>query len=657
MQSQDALLSQLGNALVSPVDPPIESLAVGAGLEGSWHSYDGQTYFIVLNTTGQTLSNQTLTMSGIDPTATSMSVYNESRSLSIVGGSITDTFAPYQAHVYVVNNPAPAVPQLTLPAGVNLDAITDFSTGDVFVDAIKMFRQWATYLSATNANPNLTFTSQGLPLENASALSYLYDYPDGVYHLTYQGQATITFSTFGQNGQPLATTYNAATDTTTAAVTLTRGTDSFLIINVSNLNAADPLRNLHLISPGYDVNTTQVFTQSFLQRLQPMTTLRFMDWGMTNDSTVSLWSQRTQPDFWSQADGNGVAYEYMIDLANTLHKDIWINVPESVMAATYVPGQPNTANNYVTQMADLFRDELDPGLKIHLEYGNEMWNQGSFQQASQIQALANTDPTLTNTDAFGRAAQEYALQAAYVSQIWQQQFGAASNRVSMVLGGQTGLTYWATTGLAFVQSYLGVNPNTLFGELAIAPYFGNDMGSDNTASLTADTLFSDLSTFVSTTLNQWIKDAKAVAVQYGLNLSAYEGGQNLFNLVNGTLANQVQSDPRMGQIYQQALTVWEQDGGGLYNLFSNNGPFWGLLPNQSVLGSVKFNAVLPMIDVSGDADLDGTVGFSDLNILAQNYGQSGLYWQQGDFNGDGVVNFADFQILMENFGSTKLFSN
>ena len=37
----------------------------------------------------------------------------------------------------------------------------------------------------------------------------------------------------------------------------------------------------------------------------------------------------------------------------------------------------------------------------------------------------------------------------------------------------------------------------------------------------------------------------------------------------------------------------------------------------------------------GDANLDGSVNFSDLSKVLANYGQSGMTWSQGDFNYDG----------------------
>lgn len=56
--------------------------------------------------------------------------------------------------------------------------------------------------------------------------------------------------------------------------------------------------------------------------------------------------------------------------------------------------------------------------------------------------------------------------------------------------------------------------------------------------------------------------------------------------------------------------------------------------------------------LTGDANQDATVNFSDLVIVAQNYGKtdSRLGWSDGDFTGDGAVSFADLVALAQNYG-------
>ncbi|MCC6680953.1 MAG: PEP-CTERM sorting domain-containing protein [Phycisphaeraceae bacterium] len=52
----------------------------------------------------------------------------------------------------------------------------------------------------------------------------------------------------------------------------------------------------------------------------------------------------------------------------------------------------------------------------------------------------------------------------------------------------------------------------------------------------------------------------------------------------------------------------------------------------------------------GDANGDGLVNLSDLQILGDNWQSTTAAWAQADFTGDGVVNLADLQILGDNWG-------
>ncbi len=96
------------------------------------------------------------------------------------------------------------------------------------------------------------------------------------------------------------------------------------------------------------------------------------------------------------------------------------------------------------------------------------------------------------------------------------------------------------------------------------------------------------------------------------------------------------------------------------------------LPNGGALPDGRYRATLSASGVSnsagttiavdyavdffvlaGDANRDGRVNLQDFNILAANFGQSGLDFSQGDFNYDTVVNLADFNILAGRFGAVS----
>ena len=73
---------------------------------------------------------------------------------------------------------------------------------------------------------------------------------------------------------------------------------------------------------------------------------------------------------------------------------------------------------------------------------------------------------------------------------------------------------------------------------------------------------------------------------------------------------------------------------------------------DGIVSGLPANTILVRFAREGDVNLDGTVGFSDLLLLAQHYGNSTAGWSQGDMNYDNTVGFADLLILAQNYGQT-----
>src|SRR5262249_34164160 len=150
--------------------------------------------------------------------------------------------------------------------------------------------------------------------------------------------------------------YDSQTNTTTADVEVPKGS-GLLVLRFTNTkrNASSPsgsgFTHLRIIRPGYPANTKQVFTTEFLKALKPFSALRYMDWLDTNYNPgyygdpghhALEWKNRRLPtDATQQAAGGkyGVAWEYVVQLANETHTDPWINIP---VAAT---------DDYVRQLA------------------------------------------------------------------------------------------------------------------------------------------------------------------------------------------------------------------------------------------------------------------------------------------------------------------
>ena len=99
------------------------------------------------------------------------------------------------------------------------------------------------------------------------------------------------------------------------------------------------------------------------------------------------------------------------------------------------------------------------------------------------------------------------------------------------------------------------------------------------------------------------------------------------------------------------------DGGGalpddIYQVTLHDAQITGA-GNTPLTGGTGGSQQLPAFGVlRGDLNGDGSVGFSDLLVLAQNYGSSSADWAQGDLNSDGVVNFDDLLVLAQRYGRT-----
>ena len=195
-------------------------------------------------------------------------------------------------------------------------------------------------------------------------------YPTGTYTLTFDGAGTINVTTganpagqnFSQSGG-LGSPFD---------VNIPRCDGDGIVIIITSSNPTDYVRNIRLVMPGLQ-NTYQTnpFNPQFLTALQPFSTLRFIG-AMLPDFSSSLtadgqsgpltWADRTPPGYFTQAAPAGMSVEYMVQLCNILHENMWVTMPV------------NGDSEYVTNFAQYVEQNLDPGLKVYVEYGDELWN-------------------------------------------------------------------------------------------------------------------------------------------------------------------------------------------------------------------------------------------------------------------------------------------
>jgi hypothetical protein len=406
--------------------------------------------------------------------------------------------------------------------------------------------------------------------------------------------------------------YNATTKTMTADVTLSA---PGLSIQITATNTNGGAKNIRLIRPGYDANNPPIFTNNYINYMKSVgpSVLRFMNFLEANNNPTRTWSQRTLPDDASQTmrlpvfnlDGSvaistpqnkGIAWEYAIALANALHADMWINIPAQA------------DDNYVTQLANLIKngDTVDgvfypglaPDLNVYVEYGNEAWNSGfnqfiyDLQSAQQEinagQASGNPSPlnydNANNIEVWERRF--YARRLMQMTNIFGSVFGpsAINARIRAVLATKPDFQSYADM-LSFVQ-HIGTNPGSVFYALGTAPYM-NLNGPHNTTNtlnggyynpnLTVDDVLANFGVNANALASDYANFG-GLAAQYGMKLTAYEGGidagGNFQTGSDGAKAG-AERDPRFVGILEHYLANWFGNGGGAFMYFTSNAQPYG----------------------------------------------------------------------------------
>jgi len=322
--------------------------------------------------------------------------------------------------------------------------------------------------------------------------------PGHTYLLLYDGNGTIELSgtISSDNYQPGRIQFDLDPD----------GTFWFQITSSDPSNYIRNIRVVRLEDEFTDL-TSEPFYSNFLNKIDPFSVLRFMDWQRTNNNPMINWNERTLPHYFTYGTDQGVPYELIIQLANITKKDIWVCVPH----------QAN--DDFIEQMALLFKNNLDPDIVIYLEYSNEVWN-WIFDQAHYNN---NHRPFNLN---YGRAM---AIKAKNVFDIWHDVFQSETCRVKRVLGIQAGFNYLNEQILAQLNQ-------DDWDFASPTHYFGLD--HDTTGNPVLDT-FSTVNDIMTNALNNFLAFKESVKQDYrnvhmmGKEVITYEGGQHFVGNVFG----------------------------------------------------------------------------------------------------------------------------
>jgi hypothetical protein len=465
------------------------------------------------------------------------------------------------------------------PMGTNLEAIDDAARSVVFTDVMRTARDWipqnVPFDGTWNTGDPLNLGPDGWPasLDPGKAAATVLmngqqgNYPAGQYVCLYDGTGSVAF-----RGD--ATVVSSQPGRIVVDIV---PTTSLTVLSITATDVWDPVRNVRLVMPGFEGSyQEQPFHPDFLDSLTPFSVLRFMDWGKTNNSTVATWADRTTTATFSQALPSGVAVEHMIELCNTTLSDMWVCVPHLA------------DDTYVTNLATLIRDELDPRLHVYVEYSNEVWN-GTFAQSGHARSEGLTAGL--SADPFTAQLRWYSQRSTEVFALFDAVFVDDPEVPVMVLAGQSTNPWTGTTIMDWDAAAEDADC------YAVAPYFGNALGlpanEASTQVMSVPDVLADCDLDSTTKHTTHTSSNAANASSRELRLIAYEGGQHLVG-VNGVQNNATitdlfldsNRDTGMRQLYLDDLRRWDSNGGELFMAFTltwapTKYGAWGILESQN----------------------------------------------------------------------------
>ena len=510
--------------------------------------------------------------------------------------------------------------------GLDLDGIGDGSRSMPFVDVAKTLRPFSLIgkadLAPTDSDgwPTADCQTVFFDIRPFPAWSPPIDDPDkfqpdwsGTYKLSLTGQATLGI--VEGNNSVANEAFDATTNTTTADIVVKPGS-GLLIVSFAKTKRmptspeGSGFTHLKLIRPGYPANTKQVFTTEFLRALKPFAALRYMDvlasnhgpgyYGDAGHHTLEWKDRRLPSDATQQENGNkyGLAWEYIVDLANQTDKDAWINIP---IAAS---------DDYVKQLAIFLKKGLNPNIKIYIEHSNEVWNFGFpqyiYNKLAAIDEVKQGHSPLNNdgsTDQETWTHRRHAKRLHDIAETFKQVFGSQAmfSRIRPIYAS------WLISPdphykdvLTWAEKTYGP-PKEYFYGMAGAAYYNAEKAS----STASPSEILEVMRKNSDDNGNFHRQLKAIADSFGLKYTQYEigpdnGGGKTENVANRIRANRL---PAMKDLVLYDANKWFSMGGDMYMYFAAPGGYsrhgcWGLSEDIRQLNTPKWQAIYELTGTS-----------------------------------------------------------
>ena len=477
--------------------------------------------------------------------------------------------------------------------GINLAGPADWNTELPFVDVFRLSRNWISQQKGKpwGKGPELERDANGWVkrlepdcwADTPMCTIRGGRYPQGKYVCLYEGEGKVEIRSVGRivSREPGRIVFE------------TKPGAGSIWLRIRETSPQNHVRNIRVLMPGCEKTCeAEPFHPAFLERWKHFNTFRFMDWMKTNGSAISTWVQRPTPTYCNYTE-RGVPAEVMVALCNRLKVTPWFCMPHLA------------TDDYVRRFAEVVKERLDPSLRVHIEYSNEVWN----YMFAQTKYAGERGLKLGFGDKHWEAGWRYsAWRSVQIFRIWEQVFGG-TERLVRVIASQCN-PYVSERKLEFQDAYKHCDA------IAIAPYFHLNVPKQSrkptrpdAAAVAAWPLGKLLDHVEGVCLPRAIKAIQAhkkLADKYGLKLMAYEAGQHLVGVGGGennteltSLFHAANRSPRMGAFYTRYLDAWKAAGGDLLCIFSSVGRWskwgsWGLLEyyDETQADQPKLKAVL-----------------------------------------------------------------
>lgn len=189
----------------------------------------------------------------------------------------------------------------------------------------------------------------------------------GLYDVRYKGKGTLEYS----GGARL--------------VSRARGRDTIrvdsggqLILAITKTDPRNHVRDITIVKRGGQALSQRPFSSTWLEKLAPFRTLRFMDWMRTNNSEPYAFAARPKPTDARYTTAKGVPIEVMTAVANATGAEPWFTMPHWA------------SDTFVRSFAAVVKSTLAPGRKVYIEHSNELWND-VFAQGREADAQADRE--------------------------------------------------------------------------------------------------------------------------------------------------------------------------------------------------------------------------------------------------------------------------